>query len=520
MKYTNKIRNEVDLRMKCFELRNNERGVSLIALVITIIVIIILAAIAFNSSTSTIGKANYSKFVSNISEVEQAINEKMIEVKGAMLAKGSQITDGQAFNYVAKGGKTDEDFVVESRTPDYTIIDKSADIGIKLPVMRVNTPTWTNVEVKYAVTKNGKVFIWPPYPSENAYNVRDKESVDSSLVSSSGDIDITVASTTFKLQIDGNSKIENRELLDGGLSKKEFEEITSKIKVGDYVNYEPIAVQNVETDPTKTGYTKQVLSTDATANWRILSIDKSTGKIMLTTNGYVNKVTLKGATAYFNGVSELHRLCESLYSNAEKGIVARSMTIEDLNTACDYIPSTNLTRWAWYSADTADSDLKDVLAGGHTYTAKKHTASLASGVEYPRFYNWDDKNGVTHQSTSETDYIELKSKEEPVLITQTMYWYTPSDTNAIICDILKGDDTNRGWLASPYVALSSEYANTRYGLRTAYATYVGGDVSVVSTGYVNVPSWGLRPVICISANLLDISNISTDGSASAAWNIK
>lgn len=66
------------------------------------------------------------------------------------------------------GGKTDEDFVVESRTPDYTIIEKTANVGIKLPVMKVNTPTETNVEVKYAVTKSGKVFIWSPFPSENA----------------------------------------------------------------------------------------------------------------------------------------------------------------------------------------------------------------------------------------------------------------------------------------------------------------------------------------------------------------
>ena len=507
--------------MRDLKLRCNERGISLIALVITIIVIIILAAIAFNSSTSTIGKANYSKFVSNISEVEQAINEKMIEVKGAMLAKGSQITDGQAFNYVAKGGKTDEDFVVESRTPDYTIIDKSADIGIKLPVMRVNTPSETNVEVKYAVTKNGKVFIWPPYPSENAYNIRDKEFVDSSLVSSSGDIDITVASTTFKLQIDGNSKIENRELLDGGLSKKEFEEITSKIKVGDYVNYAPTAVQNLETDPTKTGYTKQVLSTDTTARWRILSIDEKTGKVMITTDGYVNKVTIKGAAGYLYGANELNRLCESLYSNADKAITARSMTIEDLDKACGYIPSTDLLRYAWYPVDTADSDLKDVVAGGHTYTAKKHTASLASGVEYPRFYNWDDKNGVTHKSTSETDYIELKSKDEPVLITRTMYWYNPSGVNATIGDILKGDETNRGWLASPYVCLDSENAYARYGLRTAWTTLVDASSSVFSTGRVNAPSWGLRPVVSISAKLIDVDNTSTDGtSALKAWNIK
>ena len=507
--------------MKSFEVKKCESGISLIALIITLIVVIILAAIAFNSSTSTIGKANYSKFVSNISEVEQAINEKMIEIKGTMLAKGSQITDGQAFNYVAKGGKTDDDFVVESRTPDYTIIDKSADIGIKLPVMRVNTPTWTNVEVKYAVTKNGKVFIWPPYPSENAYNVRDKESVDSSLVSSSGDIDITVASTTFKLQIDGNSKIENRELLDGGLSKKEFEEITSKIKVGDYVNYAPTAVQNLETDPTKTGYTKQVLSTDTTAKWRILNIDSETGNIMITTDGYVNKVTIRGATGYLYGANELNRLCESLYSNTEKGITARSMTIEDLDKACGYILSTDLLRYAWYPADTADSDLKDVVAGGHTYTAKKHTASLASGVEYPRFYNWDDKNGVTHKSTSETDYIELKSKDEPVLITRTMYWYNPSGANATIGDILKGDETNRGWLASPYVGLYSEYAGAYYGLRTACTANVYENGSAASAGNVGTPSCGLRPVVSISAKLIDVGNTSTDGtSALKAWNIK
>ena len=503
--------------MKSFEVGRYEKGISLIALVITIIVIIILAAIAFNSSTSTIGKANYSKFVSNISEVEQAINERMVEVKGAMLAKGSQITDGQAFNYVAKGGKTDDDFVVESRTPDYTIIDKSADIGIKLPVMRVNTPTKTNVEVKYAVTKNGKVFIWPPYPSENAYNIRDKEFVDSSLVSSSGDIGITVAGTTFKLQVDGNSKVENRELLDDGLSKKEFEEIAGKIKVGDYVNYEPTAVQNVETDTTKTGYTKETLSTDTTAKWRILNIDESTGKIMLTTGGYVNKVTLKGATGYLYGANELHRLCQSLYSNADKGITARSMTIEDLNKACGYTPPTDLLRYAWYPSDTADADLKDVVAGGHVYTAKKHQADLVNGVGHPRFYNWDDKNGVTHQSTNETDYIELKSKDEPALVTQIVYSYR---TNATIGDVLKGDTDNKGWLASQYVSLISEPASVQYGLFNCFNGSTGTRSLFSSYGGRVIPSDGLRPLIQLSAKSLDMTSASTDGTSSKAWNIK
>ncbi len=212
-----------------------------------------------------------------------------------------------------------------------------------------------------------------------------------------GELKIAVAGKELTIETDENGEIIKKEMLEDGLTKKEFEEILSKIDVGQYVNYEP-SEKNVSTLSTKTGAMSQQLTTDTSAKWRILNIDESTGKIMLTTDGYVNNVTIKGAIGFLNGASELNRICEKLYSNTEKGITARSMTMEDLDEVCGYIPSTDLLRYAWYPADTADSDLKDVVAGGHTYTAKKHTASLTSGVEYPRFYNWDDKNGVTHNS--------------------------------------------------------------------------------------------------------------------------
>ena len=63
---------------------NNKRkkGVSLIALVITIIVIIILATIAFFASIGTVEKANYAKFATNISEVQSAIRQKALTLKG------------------------------------------------------------------------------------------------------------------------------------------------------------------------------------------------------------------------------------------------------------------------------------------------------------------------------------------------------------------------------------------------------------------------------------------------------
>lgn len=58
--------------MNKIKIKKKEKSMSLIALVITIIVII-LSTIAFNGSTSTICKANYAKFISNLNDVEEAI---------------------------------------------------------------------------------------------------------------------------------------------------------------------------------------------------------------------------------------------------------------------------------------------------------------------------------------------------------------------------------------------------------------------------------------------------------------
>lgn len=157
----------------------NQKGVSLIALVITIIVVIILAAIAFNSSTSTIEKANYSKFVTNVGEVRDAFKTASTTFKGEQAAAGNEITDAQAYDCVAKGSG---DILPENKVPDYTIIDKAKakeSVGIELPVIKVNTPNATGVEVTYAVTQKGEIFVWPPYKYEDKYYVNDTETVAS-----------------------------------------------------------------------------------------------------------------------------------------------------------------------------------------------------------------------------------------------------------------------------------------------------------------------------------------------------
>ena len=469
--------------MENLKLKKNERGISLIALVITIIVIIILAAIAFNSSTNTISKANYSKFVSNIGEVQDAIQTKTVTVKDFAMASGTQVTDGQAYNYVAKGGSSESAFLTEAQVPDYTIIEETADIGIDLPEIKVNTPTETGVKVKYAVTKEGKVFIWPPYSYENEYNIRDKETVDKSLVGVEGELDIKVADKDLKIKTDEKGMLLNISV-SGIESGPTQEEILAKIKVGDYVNYVPTS-STMTTDTSKTGYdTAQTLTTTANTQWRILSIDETTGEILLTTQGVTNtdtKVTLKGATGYLHGAEELNRICKELYSSGS--LTARSMTIEDLNKAVGYDP-------------TSDS-----------YYGKEYTCT--SG----RFYTYEE-NGKT--VTNETP--KVASSSNPVTVKNTHYYYNSILINSTVGNILGSSD---GWLASAYVYLYSENSNAGLDLFTASDWYILGGSLYVTDGYDHVSSYAIRPVVSLSSNLLDIGDESKDGTTVAtAWNLK
>ena len=466
--------------MKNLKLKKNERGISLIALVITIIVIIILAAIAFNSSTSTISKANYSKFVSNIGEVQDAIQTKTVTVKGFAMAGGTQVTDGQVYNYVAKGGSSESDFLPEAQVPDYTIIEETADIGIDLPEIKVNTPTETGVKVKYAVTKEGKVFIWPPYSYENEYNIRDKETVDKSLVGVEGELDIKVADKDLKIKTDEKGMLLNT-TASGIETGPTQEEILAKIKVGDYVNYVPTS-KTITTDTSKTGAEMvQTLTTQANTQWRILSIDETTGKILLTTQGATNtdtNVTLKGATGYLHGAEELNRICKELYSSTN--LTARSMTIEDLNKAVGYDP-------------TSDSDY-----------GKERTYTLGT------FYTYEE-NGKT--VTSETP--KEASSSNPVTVKNIIYKYDPSSKNPTVENIL---GNAYGWLASPCVG-TGLVAN--FNMYHANSGYVGGNSLCSSDGYVATLSYGVRPVVSLSSKLIEIGDESKDGTTVAtAWNLK
>ena len=174
-----------------------QKGISIISLVITIIILIILSVIVIISSMRTVDEADYSKYVSNVSDVSVAFHEKVTAVNGDKIAESNQKKEEQLYNYVAKAGKKNEDFLVPSDVPVYTIIKDEKQIGIKLPKMKLESGTGKKVNVQYATTKKGQVFTWPPYEHEEFLYVTSKDVVKTKV-----DKYITVGDETFEIFLD------------------------------------------------------------------------------------------------------------------------------------------------------------------------------------------------------------------------------------------------------------------------------------------------------------------------------
>ena len=155
----------------------NQKGVSLITLVITIIVVIILAAIALGGGAAdTAGQAQFSGFATEMGGLKESVQTAITTAKGDEAIRGNSRSNAQLANFVARGGADampttasgDEKWLVQSDADAVpcTLINKeyAADVlGAKLPVRKVETYKGTNQEVSYFVTPKGQVFCWPPY---------------------------------------------------------------------------------------------------------------------------------------------------------------------------------------------------------------------------------------------------------------------------------------------------------------------------------------------------------------------
>lgn len=200
------------------------------------------------------------------------------------------------------------------------------------------------------------------------------------------------------------------------------------LKVGDYIDYKPSAVATYTTNPNNTGNAVQTFTADTGANWRILSVNQSTGEAIITTEEAVNNnFALSGIKAYMNGKTELNNVCKSLYSNNDMGLVARSMTVEDVNKACGMNIPENIESYHGYN----DGFAYYIDGGG------------VSAI---------DENGFSYR---------YPTTNNPVYATNRYYEYPIESTS--ISNII-GNDIS--WLASSYIELTDQYYGQSHNTKT------------------------------------------------------
>ncbi len=245
----------------------------------------------------------------------------------------------------------------------------------------------------------------------------------------------------------------------------------TEIKIGDYIEYKPDSgtYESTKLDPKHTGttYNFSDLETED-LKWRILGVDKSGCLTLISSKPTSKNVFLEGATGYNNGVYILNDICAKLYSKAELGAKARSVTIEDVE--------------AGLSAEGLNK--RDVGSG---YGA---TDAFTSELKYPVIYNEEKGSGIDTDTVktegigvSEPYYEEsqLTTKEEiktaTSKLTCTKTYYLLSSPPTTYCKNEKFHEMIFGtrlfyWLASRYVDLGFGYVT--FGMRDMSPTSLDG----------------------------------------------
>ena len=534
-------------------MKKQNRGISLISLIITIIVIIILAAIVIFSGMGTPEKAQLSAVISDIDNVQTAVDQAYYGFYTEKSVAGEVWTKSQFYEAVATG-ETNRDNLTGTG-----IVPIGKDGMVKMTLPNYEGRSWgVAVEDIDDHTQVGSVVLYPGFESNGKiYSTLLDVQNDGRDTQLTGGIQSSMAVTNVKITTDTAGTVDaGTSVTDGttlyisfdasengtpvtvtpslpyaittngeyeftltnasGKTKTYTVTVTSykvptiadKVKVGDYVEYVPDTAEYT-TDTNNTGYTSaQTLSTE-TKDWRVLYVNSETGEVLLTTNGIVNAGTyLQNTKGYFRGPTELNNICKALYSNSSLGITARSMTVEDLNKACNYTPSESTTRYAYYPKGTTFAKGDTTIEyNGKTYTKTAHGYSTAE------FYT-SDGGGVEKTDSDGFTYRTLEAGN-PVYVTKTYYDYNPNSKNSTVGSILG----SYGWLASPCVTPYSSYVS--FSVRRAVSSNVAANYLDSSYGLTSSYGFGVRPLVSLGSMLqIDSSDTGRDGSTSAkAWKI-
>lgn len=347
--------------------KKQNEGITLIALVITIIVLLILAGVTIATLTGDNG------LLSKASTTKNTVNEAEIAEKIRL-----------AYQDYYLGQHTQTGYSFQDA------LDKIFGEG----VAEATGPDSNGV---YTVSVNGKIFEFNPATKE---------------------LTPVSSSAAWTKNADGSYSV-------GEGSEK----IT--INVGDYVNYDPTDGATTgltyTSDAATNGDGEQIFNAETYKNagyrWRVL--DVKNGKIRLISEEYVGPGTysdqsrtqyrLSEQAGYINGISELNKI-SAIFGHGKGAESATSITVDDINGVTGFNP--NSPKYGQGNWDEYGNTITYTNNNGQITSSRTNTDNNDD-----KTYSWDGGTFYYYDSTAR-EFKELTSGN--MQITHTAYYYNAS----------------------------------------------------------------------------------------------
>lgn len=460
----------------------NQKGITLITLIVTVILLIIITATIALNVNSSLELSNLTKLENDI----QALNDRVAVyyvANGTLPVTSDTYTKTQLANRITNLSAND------------------GDIYYKIDLAKLSNITLNYGNYTYIINET----------SHSIYNLEG--------ISYNGTAYHTTGKQTSSESILGYDTFTN-------------EQIQSMI--GGYVNYTTKSgIYDLITNSDEYAGTADNTSdfTTETFNWRIWSIDGTKLTLIADdvtkTGGTSNNGTLSlyGAVGYNNGVKILNDICKNCYSNSEYGAIGRSINIEDIENVLD--------RTVWKPEDygiQASSEFPKYYAYGQRseYTRDKKYPYIWQFEEFTKIVNEnriisnERASGLTRSTQNEYYYGENYSSltaDISINPIQT-FWYNVMNANNFNNQnhyyLIYSGTSSTYFLSSRYTHLPE---NTElvcgFGLQRinneGNSKIVRGGVLYSTRGGSSKQSSTIRPMVEINLTQVSLDTTTTSG---------
>ena len=503
-------------------MKNNlkqEKGITLIALVITIVVLMILAGVSINTvlgDDGIIKKAKEAAETTKRASAEEEMNRLVLEYQLASKDETlesflqEKVTEGR-IDGVTDNGDGTITITKKVEGKDYTITVKKPAAptpSVKVGAIRVvSDSTGAGSSLGEASTRKGTTLYIMIESTISGGTTTVSPEVPYA-VTENGTYKFTVTGT-----VNGTTYTKEVSVTVNQFKNSILEDIN--IKIGDSVNYTYDSAGSYSLSSTYSGYSSnQTIAQTTGLTWKVLNVDKENDTVdIISTNPTSSTVYFYNILGYNNGPYLMNEICKAQYSNKTLGVNARSINLLDMEK--------QLTAAGIKSRNEYNK-------GSSTYAQYGTTKTYTSNTKYPSLYANQKGAGPNVSSITPSDttkgndpYEESKpiattepttdstyGTENPLTVTQTYYNIPINEPNYGDAGSVLSNSTWY-WVASRYVATDSDYAG--FGLRNA-GTCTDARIMFGSDGYTGDNFNSLRPVVSLSSSIL-----SETKDASEAW---